>query len=344
MQTQGATDELWSTQPHIIRKFLELRPQYEKLAQEVAYIVANRARKHRIEVAAVTYRVKELESFCEKVVRKKYLSPLNDVSDLSGVRVVYLYKSDKKKLECLIEKAFKVIEKSDTVEAKGPEQFGYGALHYLVNVGASVRGPRYEDLKKLTCEIQVRTVLQDAWAVIAHHLSYKQEADVPAELRRKLNALSGAIETADNQFDQVRDERVSYAARLKQEIATDSQEFLSAPLNLDSLTEYLAWKFPNRERSSRGSVSELVEELRTLGCSTLGDCDSTIRRTFKAVCAHETKYPPKDGELRKTKYTSVGLTRVAFYFLNKEYRNRKFRSGRFRREYEEFEGLIEEEN
>lgn len=341
MQTQRATDELWATQPHTIRRFLELRPQYERLAQEVAYIVEGLARKHRIEFAAVTYRAKELDSFCEKIVRKKYASPFNEVSDLSGVRIVYLYESDKEKIESLVEKSFKVVEKIDTVETRGAEQFGYGALHYLVNVGPSVRGPRYEELKKMTCEIQVRTVLQDAWAVIAHHLSYKQEADVPAELRRKLNALSGVIETADHQFDQVRDERLKYAARLKREIAADSREFLNGSLNLDSLAEYLAWKFPDRDRSSRNSIVELVEELRGLGCDTLRDVDSTIRRALRAVCAHENKYPPQDDKYRKTKYTAVGLTRVAFYFLNKEHRNKKVQTVAFRRRYEEFENLIE---
>jgi ppGpp synthetase/RelA/SpoT-type nucleotidyltranferase len=65
-----------------------------------------------------------------------------------------------------------------------------------------MREPRYDDLKKLVCEIQVRTVLQDAWAIIDHHLSYKQESDVPKILRRKLNSLAGLVETAHDQFDQ----------------------------------------------------------------------------------------------------------------------------------------------
>src|SRR3954447_23257501 len=185
MDVQRAVDDLWAAQPHVIRKFLELRPRYASLGEEVAYILRTAIRRAGIEFAAITFRAKTMESFCEKVARKKNSSPLSEITDFAGVRIVYLYKSDKEKLEALIEKEFNVIEKVDTGETSDPAKFGYGALHYLINLASGSSGARYDELKNLTCEIQVRTILQDGWAIVAHHLSYKQEADVPPQLRRK---------------------------------------------------------------------------------------------------------------------------------------------------------------
>jgi hypothetical protein len=107
-----------------------------------------------------------------------------------------------------------------------------------------MREPRYDDLKKLVCEIQVRTVLQDAWAIIDHHLSYKQESDVPKILRRKLNSLAGLVETAHDQFDQVRNEREDYRKRVKTDLTGDDA-FLNQEANLDNLIEFLTSRFPN---------------------------------------------------------------------------------------------------
>lgn len=194
----------WEERPDIIRSFIEARPQYEQLCAEVAYILKKRLDDGSIEYSAVTSRAKTLKSFAEKISRKQYESPLSDITDLAGVRVVYLYKADRHLIEKIIETEFDVIEKVDKVEEQEADRFGYGALHYLVHLGRKSSGARYDDLKGLICEIQVRTVLQDAWAIIDHHLVYKQESDVPKVLKRKLNSLSGLFETADDQFDRVR--------------------------------------------------------------------------------------------------------------------------------------------
>src|SRR2546430_16718258 len=229
-------DELsktWSEYPDVVRDFVELRPQYEQLWSEVAYILDKRMKDHGIEFSAITGRAKTLKSFAEKLFRKNYATP-EDITDLAGVRVVYLYKNDRSGIEKLIEGEFKVIEKVDKVDEQEADRFGYGALHYLVHLGRKSSGARYDDLKGLVCEIQVRTVLQDAWAIIAHHLSYKQESDIPKELLRKLNALSGLFSTADDQFDVIREERLAYVTEVHN-LARTRNAFLDQELNLDTL-------------------------------------------------------------------------------------------------------------
>jgi len=95
----------------------------------------------------------------------------------------------------------------------------------------------------LSCEVQVRTVLQDAWAIIDHHLVYKNEASVPKALRRKLNSLAGLFETADDQFQQIRHQREDYLEEMR-DSSTSTEDFLAHEVNMDSVSEYLMWKLP----------------------------------------------------------------------------------------------------
>jgi putative GTP pyrophosphokinase len=194
-------DLVWQENPETIKKFLEQKTDYEQLCAEIAYILKKKLSKDSIEYSSVSFRAKTLKSFLIKIVRKTYENPFNEITDFAGVRVVFLYQNDLTRIEHIIKKEFEILKKVDKLNEKGIEKFGYGAIHYIVKIGKNSSGARYDDLKKLVCEIQVRTVLQDAWAIIDHHLVYKKESEIPTNLQRKLNSLAGLFETADNQFD-----------------------------------------------------------------------------------------------------------------------------------------------
>ena len=83
MSTEDALDQLWQNQAHIIRSFLDIHLKATKLSEEVAYILEQHVRKAGIEYAAVTYRAKSLESFCEKVIRKNLKEPMKEITDLA---------------------------------------------------------------------------------------------------------------------------------------------------------------------------------------------------------------------------------------------------------------------
>jgi ppGpp synthetase/RelA/SpoT-type nucleotidyltranferase len=77
--------------------------------------------------------------------------------------VVCFYPDDLPKIEALIRKEFEISEKEDKVQVKEVDRFGYSATHFIVRLSKRAAGARYDDLKDKICEIQVRTVLQDAW-------------------------------------------------------------------------------------------------------------------------------------------------------------------------------------
>ncbi len=53
------------------------------------------------------------------------------------------------------------------------------------------KGPRYDTIVGMPFEIQVRTILMDAWANVSHYLAYKSDIDVPINLQRDFYALGG---------------------------------------------------------------------------------------------------------------------------------------------------------
>lgn len=334
-------DLVWKNNPEYIRKFYDNHPRNESLCNEIKYILSTELDKEKIEYAHVIARAKELKSFCEKISRKSYKNPFDDITDFSGVRVVYLYSSDQSKIESVIEEKFEVVEKVDKVSDEDVDRFGYGALHYLVKMKNTHSGARYDDLKNLICEIQVRTILQDSWAIVAHHLSYKQESDVPKELRRKLNALSGLFETADDQFENIRLARLNYQTQVKESIASQKDISLNEEINLDNLDAYLRWKLPERKHHAIEDVADLLEELNEYGYSKLIDIDNIVDKAFKAVHAYEAEYPPTEEESNEPcSYTSVGVIRTSLSLINEEYLKNKYGS-RLISQRNEFLDLVE---
>src|SRR5947208_10717429 len=98
------------------------------------------------------------------------------------------------------------------------------------------KGPRYDAISGMPFEVQVRTILMDAWANVSHYLDYKGEADVPKPLRRDFYALSGLFYVADSHFEMFfkssKDSRKQMA-----KLASESQsELTEQDINLDSLT------------------------------------------------------------------------------------------------------------
>jgi len=276
---QRIDDKTWVDNAITAKKFIDQRSDYEQLGQEVAYILESAVEKSRIEYSAITTRAKTLKSFLEKILRKEYKDPFKEITDFAGVRLVFLYNSDFDKIEKIISSNFKVIEKVDKLNDKGVDKFGYGAIHYIVQLSKKHSGARYDNLKSLNCEIQVRTVLQDAWSIIDHHLVYKNESAVPKKLRRKLNSLAGLFETADDQFNQLRIERESYIEMVA-DAQSKPQQFLNEELNIDSFRQYTEWKFPKLKIETFEGQSEIAfgELMKLTGFKKLSDLDKIVEQ------------------------------------------------------------------
>ena len=271
-------ERLWKENTESIKRFIERQPDYEKLCAEVAYIVNRELDKEEIEFSTITYRAKTLNSFLEKIQRKSYRDPIAEITDFAGVRVVCLYIDDLEKVEKIIAQHFEIVEKIDKLTDRKADQFGYGAIHFIVRLGKNATGARYDDLKNLVCEIQTRTVLQDAWAIIDHHLVYKNESNIPTVLRSRLNLLAGNFKTTDEKFSDLRAEREEYLKRVAAS-EINSEKFLENELNLDSFVRYAQWKFPELPAGTEVlDVPFYLKPLTEMNLRSLGDLDEIVNR------------------------------------------------------------------
>ena len=280
-RTPPTEDHIWTKQPEVIKAFLAQRSGYEQLCAEVAYILRKRLDEWDVEYAAVTFRAKTLKSFLEKFIRKNYKEPFEEITDFAGVRVVCLYRSDIAQIEEIVREEFEVIEKVDKLAEQGADRFGYGATHFIVKLGPKSSGARYDDLKDLVCELQTRTVLQDAWAIVDHHLVYKREAEIPTKLKRSLNSLVGVFETADDQFDSLRDQRAAYLEEIEAKRA-GGDEFLAQEVDLETLTAYCNWKVPdlNVDTQDLGNTIQLMNKAKF---PTLQEIDDAYEEHKEAI-------------------------------------------------------------
>jgi ppGpp synthetase/RelA/SpoT-type nucleotidyltranferase len=273
----------------LVQAYEALIPQYKRLVDEVTFALEDRIKTFGLKVASVHGRVKTSDSLVSKVERKEYQDPLSEINDFAGVRVVCQFTPDLDVIDQLIGELFDVHEIVDKSASLGFDKTGYQGTHYIVTLGSNHRGARYDGLADLKTEIQVRTILQDAWAQISHSLDYKSEASVPERERRELYNVSSLLEISQNIFDRTRETRHRYSEEVRKK-QPSSPDFLAQPIDRETISAYTRWKYPNLP------VKENLQELliRDLDHSrfrTLKDMEDAVVRAFDAVEAYSREAP-----------------------------------------------------
>ncbi len=166
----------------------------------------------------VQTRPKSVASFGEKALRKyeKYKNPLERMTDLCGGRVIALTEDHARAVCDFIKSAFVIdlANSLDVGERLGPEQFGYRSVHYVVQLkGDEILGvPVPPEIGGRKAEIQVRTLMQHAWAEISHDRLYKNKIKVPLTLRREAARIAALIEESEECFARLVDGIDRYGA------------------------------------------------------------------------------------------------------------------------------------
>jgi ppGpp synthetase/RelA/SpoT-type nucleotidyltranferase len=239
--------------------------------------------------AMVAGRTKTLESFCKKIHRKGYHAPLEQMTDLAGVRIVCHYESDLAAMREMILSAFKAVEFLDKNIELGVDKMGYHGLHLVVVLGEGYKGAHYEGLTDLMCEIQIRTVLQDAWALINHHLVYKNEDFIPQKIRRDLNNVASLLEIAQGVFDSMKERREQYLSEIEEK-QRDASAFLLQPIDYDTVMAYTKWKHPALPVSKMWQT-QMLSDMNMDNYETLQDIDTVVEKARSAVEAYSHEVP-----------------------------------------------------
>lgn len=279
---------------------------YENFASEIEHQLKHILVAEGIVYNAITSRVKDRESLSKKIDRKndKY-SSLSDLTDIAGVRVITYYEKDVDEVSKIVEKEF-AVDKENSIDKRAalePDRFGYCSVHYIVQMSLERLNLREnQPYAGLKCEIQIRTVLQHAWAEIEHDLGYKSGIAIPKDIRRNFSRVAGMLEIADKEFQEIRTFLQDYQNEATEKVT--NEEFQDAEIDailleaiiasnpdIVTLNKIISKYFgrPFSEEISTSSLEEKIDALHWLGIHTISQLNDCIKnnKDNAAIIAEE---------------------------------------------------------
>lgn len=219
-----------ATKAHLLLEYDRKLLVYGALSKYSQRLLEELLQVARIKVLSTATRVKTKDSLSEKLSRpgKRY-DDLEQVTDLVGLRVVTFFEDEVDAVAALVDKEFELIPQYcvDRRSFAEPDRFGYRSLHYVCKLHQTRRehtetGGYCNEL----FEIQIRSMLQHAWAEI-EHFGYKSEVGTPYAIRHRMSRVAGLLEIADREFVDLREESLAY----REEVAAELQK--NTPMNIE---------------------------------------------------------------------------------------------------------------
>lgn len=175
-----------------------------KYLKEMLKGISSKSEEYGITVAYRNYRLKELNSFLNKILKNinsENSLTYNEMHDIAAARLTVLTLSDVYRVKELIESRedIKVIQEKDYI--MNPKDSGYRSLHMIIEVPVETE----YGVKYVKSEIQLRTILEDIYATLEWIIRYKgnyskdnENANKDVyEASKKLNDLSGFLSIND---------------------------------------------------------------------------------------------------------------------------------------------------
>jgi putative GTP pyrophosphokinase len=205
--------------------YQESRPRYDAALEKILSMTASCLAESGLK-PTLKGRVKEFDSYYAKKLRllkkawTEKTGPL-PVNDMLAIRVVCPFLGD----IAVAEKALSAKFTIDETERKGAErsfrEFGYESIHLLAHLPEALDALT-PNLERRVVEIQLRTILQEAWAEVEHELVYKAEfTPLDEPMRRKLAALNANLTLSDIMFQEI----LEFQKRLNAEMGQRTQAF-----------------------------------------------------------------------------------------------------------------------
>ena len=284
--------------PHaqdLLAQYQSLLPVYSQMEKVIPDKVKEVLDEAGIIVASLEHRVKTESSLKGKLLLKggKYHS-IYDITDLLGIRVITFYIDDVDKVASIVERLFEIDWENSIDKRKAHEidSFGYLSLHYICRVPESLyTDPEHPELNKIRFEVQMRTVLQHAWANMHHDTGYKSGVEIPTIYMRNMSRLAGMLELVDDEFSRIRREINDYRRNVQNLVASGNLE--EVQLDGDSFRSYLQIGPFDRLSKRIASInqaeiqpvdlSNFLPLFKAMGFKTLGDIDKLVKEYSDAA-------------------------------------------------------------
>jgi len=189
-----------------VQQYALVQPSLREVADRCVDQITTMLDDAGINYLSVTGRAKSVSSFAVKAAREidgtpYFADPLRDITDQIGVRVITYVHGDVDAVAQLLADQAVVLDDRDMGQETASEgRFGYSSRHLLLDMDAALSAGQ-------PVQVQIRTVLQHAWAEFEHDIRYKgtiPEEHVP-DLDRRFTLAAGLLELADREFSQIRD-------------------------------------------------------------------------------------------------------------------------------------------
>ena len=211
---EDRTDEYRNATRHLFDFGRMLESLIDDIVRELGVVPQN-----------IASRVKDQASVERKLKLKgdRY-SSVAELTDLLGIRVVTYLPDDVDIISNSLYDEFSIdldnsVDKRVVLE---PNQFGYSSVHFVAELRSDrARLTEYKRFAGRKFEIQLRSVLQHAWAEIEHDLGYKSNQGIPDLAKRHFSRLSALLEIADDEFQRLKAELSSYEEDAKERVTTN---------------------------------------------------------------------------------------------------------------------------
>ena len=207
-----------------------------------------------------SHRAKKVKALRDKI-RTQQAKSLSEVPDLAGIRLIVEYRWQVHEICRILSEEFLLID-DDPHDAASPDAFGYKSRHMILELSSKRADlTEYRRYAGLHFEVQVRTILQHAWASISHSTVYRSEQDAPAGLLRKLAQVAALLEISDDLFESFHHD----SQRVMGDYVTSLEEgsWRELPINIDSLQSTWSEWYPRDLEASLEERGILVHQVDT---------------------------------------------------------------------------------
>ena len=295
---------------------------YRAVASDLEHHIESLVKDTGREIHLVAARAKTLDSLRDKLRRKQYMNPRDQITDLIGVRVITYYKDDVDQIVSRLKSTFKIDKTNSTDKRKilDLQTFGYRSVHLIAYLGATKAQRARYAFSGQRFEIQVRSLLEHAWAEIEHEIVYKSGIRHTKPVLRMFAALAGTLELLDSQFGDLRRERDKLVDCLRNRYARglDCRRLLDTARLIAFLEveapSALGWR-STRSTFPPRSEAVCVEALRWVGVRSAND----LRRVIADVAfGHLRSDFAADNGIAPMDVSHLALAILAVAFLDRQ--------------------------
>lgn len=275
-----------------VQAYAELQPQLQPVTESYVELITQLLDDAGINYLSVTGRTKSVASFAAKANRSLPGTPAHDeplvgITDQVGVRVITYVLSDVAAVADLLSDQMHVLDDRDMAqETASKGSFGYSSRHILVDLlpPTGVRQLR-------PVSVQIRTVLQHAWAEFEHDIRYKgtiPEEYVP-DLDRRFTLAAGLLELADREFSEIRDRLQATTPQHR-----DGEDPGDPRLSAQDLASFLSGQYADAGWSRTDHYAWISGLLLELGITSLEELAGLLTSVDSGVINDRLayKYPP----------------------------------------------------